>query len=214
MQQNQNSVPQLHQLHSRAQQSDHAGPHTSQSRSITPGGSIGWPCLIGHPRQVLQFCGFVEHWFGLFFGSCCWRALLKRVLSWSLDRVGRRTGSIPGVDRRGMGGASHVCILMQGPGLSPHSAHRFPLAESLSVPSPSSPCQPEPAQTPQHRLWGLWTLVSASSLLAETHLAPGKADTHWKVLPRQVFLPKEVWVCSWLFIKMEDAPCRLWDYQL
>ena len=167
-------------------------------RTPTPGFTVLWFC-----RALI--------W--IFLGSCCWRALLKIVLSWSLDRAGRRTGSIPGVDRRGMGGASHVCTLMQGPGLTPHSAHHFPLAESLSVPSPSSPCQPEPAQTPQHRLWRLWTRVCLQPF-SWNPPCTWEGRYHWKVLPRQVFLLKEVWVCSWLFIKMEDAPCRLWDYKL
>ena len=90
----------------------------------------------------------------------------------------------------------------------------FPLAESLSVPSSSSLCQPKQTQTPQHRLWSLWALLSDSSILVKTYLEPGMANTPWKVFPRQVFLLKEVWVCSWLFIRMEDAPCRLWDYKL
>ena len=40
----------------------------------------------------------------------------------------------------------------------------FPLAESLSVPSSSSLCQPKQTQTPQHRLWSLWALLSDSSI--------------------------------------------------
>lgn len=123
-----------------------------------PSGSIGWPCLIEHPSQVLQFCGFIDTdldfcFCFFFFGSCCWWALLKRILSWSLNWVGKRTKSILGMDRRGMSGASHVCTLTQGPGLSLHSAHHFPPGWVPGVPSSSSPCQPEWAQTPQHRLW-------------------------------------------------------------
>ena len=186
MKQNQNSVPQLHQLHSRAQQSDHAGQCASQSRSITPGGSIGWPCPIGHPPQVLQFCGFVEHWFGFFggvaAGGLCWKVFWVEV--WT----GRGGGPGPSQAWIEEEWVEHPMFApwCRVQGSLPTQLTTFPWLSPWVFQAPALH-----ASQSQHRLpstdSGVSGHVSASSLLAETHLAPGRADTTGKCFPGKCF---------------------------